>query len=356
MRITVSEPGHESMFRGSSLFQTPYWFRFRRELGQKVVPLVAESSAGAFSCAVFIRTGVPGFSYGYLPRVPDIPVAEEERGLFLEQLSAAIAPHVPPDTVCLRYDTVWPSPFTDSSHYSNGQWKGAPRAVFRELRMNSGTRERTLRKSELDHISPDTVIIDLDKDDDVLLSRMRQTTRNCVRRAYRSGVSFRIMNPDELPAWYRLYEETAVRKKLSHEKLSYFETLLSLARNETNSPDFRIYAAEKDGMLLAGAVTAFSGDNAYYLYAGSSLEQRKCMANYGLQWEIIRDARSAGCRYYDLLGVPPNNDPNHSMYGLYTFKTGLGGRVVHYSGCWDYPLDERRYQQFRNAEAFAGIR
>ena len=126
MRITVSEPGHESMFRGSSLFQTPYWFRFRRELGQDVVPLVAESSAGAFSCAVFIRTGVPGFSYGYLPRVPDIPVAEEERGLFLEQLSAAIAPHVPSDTVCLRYDTVWPSPFTDSSHYKQWSVEGGP--------------------------------------------------------------------------------------------------------------------------------------------------------------------------------------------------------------------------------------
>lgn len=46
------------------------------------------------------------------------------------------------------------------------------------------------------------------------------------------------------------------------------------------------------------------------------------------------------CSVYIRTGVPPNNDPYHSMYGLYTFKTGLGGRIVHYSGCWDFPLDE----------------
>jgi lipid II:glycine glycyltransferase (peptidoglycan interpeptide bridge formation enzyme) len=38
------------------------------------------------------------------------------------------------------------------------------------------------------------------------------------------------------------------------------------------------------------------------------------------------------------------------MYGLYTFKTGLGGRVVHYSGCWDYPLDDEAYLRMTNAE------
>ncbi len=355
MTVTLPDPEHNFLLQGCNLFQTQFWSCFRRELGQEVIPLVASGETGTFPCSVHIRTGVPGFAYGYLPRVPDIPVAEENRGLFLEALSAAVAFHVPPETVCLRYDTVWPSPFTDSSYYSNGQWKGAPRAVFRELRMNSGTRERKLRKAEIDHISPDTVIIDLDKNDEVLLSRMRQTTRNSVRRAYRSGVTFRVMSPDELPAWYRLYEETAVRKGLSYEKLSYFETLISLAGRTAGSPDLRIYGAEKDGTLLAGAITAFCGENAYYLYAGSSLEHRKCMANYGLQWQILREARSAGCRHYDLLGVPPNNDPYHSMYGLYTFKTGLGGRVVHYSGCWDYPLNDRRYQLFRNAESFAGI-
>lgn len=352
--MTVA-PVHDVVFRPRSLFQTQFWARFRRELGQEVIPLAATSADGVFYCSVYIRTGVPGFVYGYLPRVPDLPVGEEERGLFLEKLSHAIVPHLPSGIVCLRYDTVWPSPFTDSSYYMNGQWKGAPRAVFRELRMNSGTGERKLRKAALDHISPDTVILDLDADDETLLSRMRQTTRNCVRRSYRSGVSFRLMNPEELPVWYRLYENTARRKGLSHEKLSYFQKLFSLTGREPDDPVFRMYGAEKDGVLLAGAITAFYGDNAYYLYAGTSLENRQSMANYGLQWTIIRDARSAGCRYYDLLGVPPNNDPNHSMYGLYTFKTGLGGRVVHYSGCWDYPLDEQRYSNFRNAESFAGI-
>jgi lipid II:glycine glycyltransferase (peptidoglycan interpeptide bridge formation enzyme) len=32
------------------------------------------------------------------------------------------------------------------------------------------------------------------------------------------------------------------------------------------------------------------------------------------------------------------------------FKTGFGGKIIHRTGSWDYPLDTTGYAKFRNAE------
>jgi lipid II:glycine glycyltransferase (peptidoglycan interpeptide bridge formation enzyme) len=70
------------------------------------------------------------------------------------------------------------------------------------------------------------------------------------------------------------------------------------------------------------------------------------MAPYALQWQAMKDAKTAGCQHYDMFGIPPlppEELPDHPMAGLYRFKTGFlgdegeGGRIVHRPGCWDYP-------------------
>ncbi len=181
---------------------------------------------------------------------------------------------------------------------------------------------------------------------------MRQTTRNGIRRAYKSDVSYGIWGAEGLAEWYRLYADTSIRKGFYREDESYFYRLFdrSLMRDGMVDPSFYVLTAEKDGIPLAGLIVGTMGRRGYYLYAGSSLEYRECMPNYGLQWETIKLLRARGCVTYDLMGVPPNGDPRHSMYGLYTFKTGLGGQIEHYSGCWDYPLDPESYSNMINAE------
>jgi len=68
------------------------------------------------------------------------------------------------------------------------------------------------------------------------------------------------------------------------------------------------------------------------------------MAPYALQWTAIQEAKRLGCRSYDLFGVAPSPDPEHPLYGLYRFKTGFGGALVHRQGSWDYPYDDRSYE------------
>ncbi|MDE5898054.1 MAG: peptidoglycan bridge formation glycyltransferase FemA/FemB family protein, partial [Treponemataceae bacterium] len=41
---------------------------------------------------------------------------------------------------------------------------------------------------------------------------------------------------------------------------------------------------------------------------------------------------------YDLYGLPPEDDEGHPMHGLYRFKTGFGGALVHRPGTFDVPV------------------
>jgi lipid II:glycine glycyltransferase (peptidoglycan interpeptide bridge formation enzyme) len=74
------------------------------------------------------------------------------------------------------------------------------------------------------------------------------------------------------------------------------------------------------------------------------------MPTYALQWAAIQKAKKLGCKYYDMFGISPTDNPSHPMYGLFRFKIGFGGtRFLRY-GCWDFPFDHTFYQHFRSFE------
>ena len=105
-----------------------------------------------------------------------------------------------------------------------------------------------------------------------------------------------------------------------------------------------------DDVPLAAMFLVMSAHRATYLYGASSSEKRNLMPTYALQWEAIRTAKTNSCAEYDLFGVAPCPDPSHPMYGLYKFKQGFGGELFRQMGCWDYPLNEERYDVLRACE------
>jgi lipid II:glycine glycyltransferase (peptidoglycan interpeptide bridge formation enzyme) len=149
---------------------------------------------------------------------------------------------------------------------------------------------------------------------------------------------------NELEKYYSIYKETAERDGILIHGLEYYRALFEEAAQSAQSSicgvDVRLYMASHEGEDLAGIVTLFRGSEAVYLYGASANHKRNLMAPYALQWRAMRDAKEAGCIFYDLFGIPPtspDDDPNHPMAGLYRFKTGFGGAVVHRPGSWDYP-------------------
>jgi lipid II:glycine glycyltransferase (peptidoglycan interpeptide bridge formation enzyme) len=157
----------------------------------------------------------------------------------------------------------------------------------------------------------------------------------------------------DLPAWYELYRETAQRDRITLHDFDYYRRQFDLAQEGAGGsagPVLKLLLARHEGDLLAGIIVAIHGLGATYLYGASSDAKRNLMPAYALQWEAIRLSRRLGCRTYDLFGIPPSPDPGHPMHGLYRFKTGFGGRLVHRPGCWDFPYRRAGYAAYALAE------
>lgn len=357
-----------------NLFQTGFWGTFKTACGQQAVFFSAVWTAPdtgreySFPFMLLLRRTAENGIYAYAPKAPSVSIPEEQKGCLLEELAQAARSWLPDGCICLRFDLAWRSAYIESE---------SVRPEIAGLRMNWGTKTGNLYKAPTNHFCTDTIIINLEPSPEQILSKMRQTTRNCIRRSYRSEIDFRICGRERLRSWYALYENTAQRKCFYHEGYDYFDRLFSHKHTQENtlhepppetaykpavknkrynsvipmnaptpSPQFYILTAEKKSVLLSGIVLALCGRNAYYLYAGSSLEQRELMPNYGLQWEAIRFARSKGCIWYDLMGIPPKGNIKHPMSGLYIFKTGFGGEHVRFCGTWDFPYDSESYRYF----------
>ena len=337
-----------------NLFQSALWARFRRERGARVRSVRLSEATDAMTVQLE-RQG--DFEIAYVAAGPDVRVPEDEHGLFLEELSRQLYHRLPADPTAVRYDLPWESPWDDPA--------SVPSVRAREIRMNFGTSRHRLHKAPTDRLAPDTVELDLRPGEERLLAGMRPKTRYNVRLAGRRDVRVTRADAGRLAEWHELYLLTASRKGFRPQSLDYFRTLFSLSRE--HRPELRLYLArggEAQGRgnnrsaagpgLLGGIVVAHTGRVATYLYGASSAPQRSLMAPYALQWHAIREARRAGCERYDLFGVPPAPDEGHPMYGLYRFKTGFGGKLVHRRGAWDYAYDEERYQVYEAAEAASG--
>ena len=206
-----------------------------------------------------------------------------------------------------------------------------------------------LRKAPVDVQPPDTVVIDLRDDEQEIIAGMHKKNRYNIRLAERKGVKVDEAEPARIACWYELYRETAKRDRISIHSRAYYERLFELSE-EPDAPRLRLYLASHEAEILAGIIVVYYAGGATYLYGASSNEKRSLMPNYALQWRAIVDARRSGCAWYDMFGVPPADDPSHPMHGLYRFKTGFGGTLIHRLGCWDSLLRPAGAGLFRTME------
>jgi lipid II:glycine glycyltransferase (peptidoglycan interpeptide bridge formation enzyme) len=259
----------------------------------------------------------------YVPWGPElpgtIPVQTESVTKFLAEIAAGLRPHLP-KAALIRFDLPMYAPAAP--------FKRAPVTVQ----------------------APDTVHIDLTLNEDAILAQMKSKWRYNIRLGCKKVTVVRC-GPERLPDFYALLEETARRDHIFIHSPAYYQALFDLASNTASAnPVITLYLAEYEGKTVAGIVTLFRGGEAVYLYGASSNEHRNLMGPYALQWQAMRDAKAAGCTYYDLFGIPPTADPAHPMAGLYLFKTGFGGRIIHRPGCYDYVYNPLLALLFRTAE------
>lgn len=229
--------------------------------------------------------------------------------------------------------------------------------------------ERRGWRYALDQIQfKNTVLIDLNPSDEELLARMKQKTRYNIRLAEKKAVSLRIGTPSDFRMLYQMYAETSVRDGFVIRDEEYYRTVWttfiangqspreasnlqsSITNSREVSPTWRHgdtsswdqlpftepLIAEVHNEPVAAIFVFYFAGRAYYLYGMSRDLHREKMPSYLLQWEAIKRARAKGCNVYDLWGAPDVFNESDSMWGVYRFKEGLGGKVVRTLGAWDF--------------------
>jgi len=188
-----------------------------------------------------------------------------------------------------------------------------------------------------------TMVLDLLPAEDDLLAQMKQKTRYNIRLAGRKGVVVRTGDESDLDDLYSMYAETSLRDGFVIRDERYYRTLWS---RFMLAGMVEPLIAEVDGKSVAGLMLFNFAGHAWYMYGMSRLIHRDKMPNYLLQWEAIRIAKGRGCVDYDLWGAPEIFDDQDPLWGVYRFKSGLGGEVVRHIGAWDFPLNSPFYRTY----------
>lgn len=187
-----------------------------------------------------------------------------------------------------------------------------------------------------------TLLLDLSLSEEELLAQMRKTTRYLVRSGEGLGIEIhRTEDPEKMEEFHRLMGLTFRRQGFVPQSRNYLQTQF-----ETLAPRrvAELVWAKYRENILSAAVIFLYGDTVTYVHGAST--RSEVPASYFLLWELIKEAKKDGYRYFDFWGIAPTDDPRHPWYGYSLFKKGFGGYRVEYAGAWDFPLVPKYWTVF----------
>ena len=198
---------------------------------------------------------------------------------------------------------------------------------------------------------PRTIVLDLREGEEPLLARMNQGTRRKIRQSQKNGIRYFQATPSDVESFITLMSATGERNDFYTHEGAYYRRAYELFVPQ----DAALFLAEHEGDILAGVFVTHVGDTAQYLYGASIAHKRNLMASYGVQWAAVQWAMSRGAKWYDLWGIPDENEDvleaqfqtrSDGLWGVYGFKRGWGGRIVRSAGAWDKPYITPLYAAF----------
>jgi lipid II:glycine glycyltransferase (peptidoglycan interpeptide bridge formation enzyme) len=311
-----------------SFLQSAMWGEFKSRFGWTSKAFLIEwADYAACPLLLLSRRLASCLSFAYVPWGPALPdnFPAADRAAALAELAKKLKPFLARNTAFIRFDPPWGSAEGEGASLSSIGFKHA----------------------SADIQPPDTVIVNLTASCEEILAAMKPKWRYNISLAGKKGVQVNCGGAQQTEKFYNLLKETALRDGIAIHSIDYYKTLFDICGDSS----LRLYTAGHEGDTLAATMVLFWGKTATYLYGASSNIKRNLMAPYALQWKAMQDAKDAGCTQYDFFGIPPDDNPSHPMAGLYRFKTGFGGQIIHRLGSWDYPYKPFVYNLFNLAEA-----
>lgn len=313
------------MALGGHPLQSAAWGELKSAFGWRVVRLIARDRTAA--AQVLIRP-LAGLAVAYVPRGPFFS-GRDETDVALVRAIERHARRRRAAFVRLEPDVE----------------EGSDEAQ----RLHAFLRGRRFRQAERTVQPRGSLVIDLERDEERLLSAFSKGHRADIRRAERDGVTIRAGTAGDVAVLHGLLEATRERKSFAIHSAAYYGRLM-----HSFGEAARLLIAERGGTAVAASLVLAWGGRGIYLVAGSNADGLKHRAGHLLQWHAIRWARERGARTYDLWGIPDaraqlelvastdsdrarleqaaTDDP---LDGVYRFKKGWAARVVRKVAAYD---------------------
>jgi lipid II:glycine glycyltransferase (peptidoglycan interpeptide bridge formation enzyme) len=296
----------------AEFLQSWEWGEFQEKVEGKVVRFIVEDNEKIIAAGMLIKKSLPlKMNYFYCPR-----------GIVLNE------------KLKIKNEKLFDFLFAEIKNIAKKEKVIFLR--FEPRKFENRKSEIVIRKS-IDIQPSKTIMLDLSKSEEVLLATMHQKTRYNIRLAEKKGVNIVEAGKDGFTDFWNLMEKTSGRDGFTSHQKDYYEKLLQTAPEK-----FKLFTAVYQEKVIAAGIFSFFGDTATYLFGASDNEQRGVMAPYLLQWEIIKKAKAAGCKYYDFFGIDEKKWP-----GVTRFKHGFSGEEIKYPGTFDMIFNLTSYNLYR---------
>lgn len=170
-----------------------------------------------------------------------------------------------------------------------------------------------------------TVVLDLEGDDDEVLSKFKSRGRRDVRKAIRES-SLEISDETEqaiadFTPYYAVMKETAERDGFFPPEKRYFESVL-----DALGKDHAMLVAARDGYELgAWSLLTMSDGGGQRMYAATNELGLRQRANDLMVYREALLLRDRGCKTFDLMGI--GSDLSPSLLSLNEFKTKFSEEI-----------------------------
>jgi len=164
-----------------------------------------------------------------------------------------------------------------------------------------------------------TFILSLGGGEQLLWQNLDKKTRNLVRFAQKQDQRVVEGGEKELEVYLEMLAETYKSAGLGKPSNEFIR---SAFKSFSGDGRMKLFVAEKDGELGAGALFLYGNRKMYYFSGASFRRLRYLKQNNLVQWHAIVEASRNGLEEYDLMGA---NTP-----GVREFKEGWGGKEERY--------------------------
>lgn len=293
------------------------WGEFNQKTGEKIWRLGFMKNESLVAVALVILVKARRGKFLFIPHGPIIKTDSEKQEVISALLQELIKIGKEEKVAFIRISPLMEDSLENKEVFKNLGFKDAP----------------------IHMMHPETTwILDITKDEEVLMKEMRKTHRNLIRRAQKEGVEISQDGSEEfLKKFYDIHMETVKRHKFIPFSYQYIQQELN-AFAEDNQ--ISVFLAKYAGEIISSAIIVFYGDEAFYHHGASSSKYAKVPSSYLTLFEAIREARRRGLKKFNFYGIV-DNKPKHPWYGLSTFKKGFGGYESNLVHCQDFPLNSK---------------